>query len=233
MVISPINRQKLSAQIFHKLQEYLLEAKFKPGDRLPSERDLALALNVSRNSLREAFRVLEILGLIEIIPGSGTYIKQVNDTTILPLAMALSVENNSLQETMEVRIVLESYGAKMAAQKRSTEDLAQIQKALEEMQSSIINNMKNWLKADMRFHYLIVKSTNNSLLLRLYCTLTDSLFKAMDLAATTRFKSKQEALDTLQEHITIFNHIKNQEIEMAEKTMFQHLFGVYQEIIPG
>lgn len=73
MVISPINRQKLSSQIYIKLQKYLSEANFNPGDRLPSERELASSLNVSRNSLREAFRVLEILGLIEIIPGSGTY----------------------------------------------------------------------------------------------------------------------------------------------------------------
>jgi len=229
MVVSPINRQKLSSQIYIELQNYLSTADLNPGDRLPSERELAAALNVSRNSLREAFRVLEILGLIEIIPGSGTYIKKVNSDTILPLAMALSVENNSLQEIMEVRLILECSGAKLAAERRTEQDLIHIQKTLEEMKDAV-GNTKNWLDADMRFHYLVVKAANNSLLLRLYYTIADSLTEAMDIAACTRFKSEKQALETLDEHINIYSHIKSQNIEMAQQTMLLHLSGVSKEI---
>lgn len=229
MLLTPINRQKLSSQIFIQLQQYLSEANLNSGDRLPSERELAASLNVSRNSLREAFRVLEILGLIEIIPGSGTYIKKVNNDTIIPLAMALSIENNSIREIMEVRVVFECSGAKLAAQKRTPEDLLHIQKTLEEMKTSI-GDVKTWLKADMRFHYLVVKASSNSLLLRLYYTIADSLSKAMGVVANTRFKSEQGALDTLEEHIAIYNHIKDQNSEMAEKAMLKHLLGVLNEI---
>ncbi|MFZ7103966.1 MAG: FadR/GntR family transcriptional regulator [Peptococcaceae bacterium] len=229
MIINPVNRKKLSAQIFVELQKFFSEANFQPGERLPSERDLAAALEVSRNSLREAFRVLEILGLIEVIPGSGTYIKKVNDDTILPLAMALSIENNSLEELMEVRLILESSGANLAAQRRNAQDLAQMEKALEEMQASI-RNIKNWVKADIRFHYLIAKAASNSLLLRLYRTIADSLAESVDLAVHERIKSDQLALSTLDEHVQIYEEIKAQNGQSANEKMLRHLSGALEEI---
>lgn len=229
MIINPVNRKKLSSQIFIELQTYFNEANLKPGQRLPSERDLAAALGVSRNSLREAFRVLEILGLIEVIPGSGTYIKKINDDTILPLAMALSIENNSLVELMEVRLILESSGANLAAQRRTEDDLKQMKKALQEMEQSI-RDINNWVKADIRFHYLIAKAANNSLLLRLYRTIADSLAQSVDLAVHERIKSDKLALSTLNEHIEIFQEIEGQNGSAANEKMLRHLSGALEEI---
>lgn len=229
MIVNPIKRQKISSQIFLELQKYFSEANLKPGDRLPSERDLAAALKVSRNSLREAFRVSEILGLIEIIPGSGTYITKVNDDTILPLAMALSIQNNSIEELMEIRLILESTGANLAAQRRDEQDLIQLKKALDEMRASI-RNIKDWVKADILFHCLIAKAARNSLLLRLYNTIVDSLAESVSIAVKERITSDQRALDTLEEHIQIYEQIKLQNGHIASAKMLQHLAGAIEEI---
>ena len=228
-MLSPINRQKVSSQIFIELQKYFNQSQLEPGDRLPSERELAGLLNVSRNSLREAFRVLEILGLIEIIPGSGTYVKKISDDTILPLAIALSVENNSIVELMEVRQILESSGASIAAQRRDQQDIQQLKTTLNEMENSV-NNLKNWVQADIRFHYLIAKSTKNSLLLRLYRTIADSLAESIEIAVKKRFESTKNPLDTFREHFEIYEAIVNQNSDLAQHAMCSHLIGATEEV---
>lgn len=229
MLVKPINRQKISSQIFVELQKYFNDANLQPGDRLPSERELAADLNVSRNSLREAFRVSEILGLIEIVPGSGTYIKKVHDETILPLAMALSIQNTSVEELMEIRLILECSVANLAAQRRDEQDLNQIEGTLKEMESSV-KNIKNWVKADLLFHCLIAKAAKNSFLLRLYNTIMESMAESVDLAVRNRITSDQRAYDTLAEHVRIYEQIKVQNGSLASAQMFSHLSGAIEEI---
>lgn len=142
--------------------------------------------------------------------------------------MALSIENNSIEELMEVRLILERSSASLAAIRRDEQDLIQMENTLEEMKS--FNNINEFIKADIRFHYLIAKAAKNSLLLRLYSTIADSMAKAVNLAANKRITSEQLALSTFEEHKDIYKQIKTQNPKMADKKMSEHLAGSLKEL---
>jgi GntR family transcriptional repressor for pyruvate dehydrogenase complex len=103
-----VKPRRVYEEVLEQIKDFMREGKLNPGDRLMGEREMANALGVSRTTLREALRTLEILSLVEVRHGDGTFIKdhQVNEI-IEPLALALSVEPNSFEELWETRIALE------------------------------------------------------------------------------------------------------------------------------
>ena len=93
MVFKPIQQQKIYEKIVDQIRSMVSSGMLKPGDKLPAERVLAESLNVSRASVREALSALQLMGLVEIKPGEGTFIKQMDiDSIIQPLAMLLLME---------------------------------------------------------------------------------------------------------------------------------------------
>lgn len=229
MVFQQVRHKKVYNEVFIQLQELFEKGIFKPGDRLPSERELAEMINVSRNSLREAFKVLEILGLIDIIPGSGTYVKKTKDDIILPLAISLSVEQNSMIELMETRQILETQCAKLAAERADDTDLEKMQHILLEMERSI-NSPKGWIQADIHFHYLVAKAAKNKLCLRLLLTLTEHIFETLTVVRARRFTNNERAQATVLEHIEIFKAIQAKDARLAAILMDQHIAKAAAEI---
>ncbi|HBP64409.1 MAG TPA: GntR family transcriptional regulator, partial [Desulfosporosinus sp.] len=96
MNLKPIRTKKIYEQIVEQIGILVADGKLKPGDRLPSERELVERFQVSRASIREAISALELMGLIEVRAGEGTYIRQVNiDAVIAPLAWMLFIEKDT------------------------------------------------------------------------------------------------------------------------------------------
>jgi len=229
MVYRPIPHKKLYTDIFQQLQELFETGALKPGERLPSERDLADTLQVSRNSLREAFKVLEMLGLISIIPGSGTYVRESKDNIILPLALSLSVEQNSMLEILEVRQLIETHCARLAASRGNDYDIKEIEKALLDLKNAV-HEPSTWIHADLRFHYQVAKAAKNLLLLRLLLTFTEHMSQTIALILNRRFTSEEGAQCTLQEHINIFEAIKDRQPEQAADRMYLHIGNSINDI---
>src|SRR5262245_46615986 len=114
--LGPIQSTRIYEEIGRQVKQLIAEGRLKTGDRLPPERELAEKFVVSRTSVREALRALESLGLIEIRPGEGTFVRQVSvDALVGPLALMLPSQREAIGELFEARRVLEPAIAALAA----------------------------------------------------------------------------------------------------------------------
>ncbi|MBP1759288.1 MAG: transcriptional regulator [Firmicutes bacterium] len=216
-------------EVLKQINNLIIDGKLRPGDRLMGEREMAVELGVSRTTLREALRTMEFLGWVEIKPGDGTFIRdaQLNEV-ISPLALALSAETTRIEELWETRIALEVECAGLAALRASGEDLQRISQGLREMKSSL-KNLDAYVKADMRFHYLIAQASQNSMLNRLLQTFVVHILELIKKAGQLRFSHDIGGLNTIQEHIYIYDAIASQDPEQARILMRKHLEGSRSE----
>jgi GntR family transcriptional repressor for pyruvate dehydrogenase complex len=133
----PIKTKRIYEEIVEQLKELISKGELKHGQKLPAERELAESLGVSRASVREALTALEAIGILDIRPGEGTFIRETSvSTTFAPLTMILEMEQNSISQLMEVRRVLETEIAALAVQRATEEDLARIEENLNRMKSA-------------------------------------------------------------------------------------------------
>ncbi|RSN28920.1 GntR family transcriptional regulator [Amycolatopsis sp. WAC 04169] len=159
--LSRLNRAKLYEQVVERIKAHVEESGLHAGDKLPSERDLAERLGVSRASIKQAIVVLEVQGLLESRHGGGTYLR--NDHLDVEPVDELVARRSRLPEVLEAREAMETKLAELAALRRSDEDLAAIDAALEFMKSEIEDG-GHGAEGDRRFHEAITAAARNALL---------------------------------------------------------------------
>ncbi|MHB1653216.1 MAG: FadR/GntR family transcriptional regulator [Desulfitobacteriaceae bacterium] len=230
MDLEKVKPRRVYEDVLEQITKLMSKGKINPGDRLMGEREMANALGVSRTTLREALRTLEHLGLMEIKPGGGTFVKDQNlNQVIAPLALALSVEQNSFLDLWEVRFSLEVTAAGLAAQQVTPESLQYIEDALREMRSCW-PDAALFSKADLRFHYMIAQASQNTMMSRLLQTFVVHLYEMSLKAGYFRFMHDREGVQTITEHTEIFEAIKSRDPERARQSMTEHLKGVRRDL---
>ncbi|MFZ3130268.1 MAG: GntR family transcriptional regulator, partial [Desulfosporosinus sp.] len=138
MIIKPIKTKKIYEQIVDQIGLLVAEGQLKPGDRLPSERELVEQFQVCRAAIREAISALEMMGLIEVRAGEGMYIRQENiDSGVAPLAWMLFIEKDTDLELYEVRKILEVQAAGLAAERAQVDEIRELYEALEVMRMDL------------------------------------------------------------------------------------------------
>ena len=226
MEFKPIKTKKIYAEIVEQIKQLIKNGELNPGDKLLSERELSERLGVSRASVREALSALEIMGLIEVKQGEGTFIRQTSiDSIIGPMALILSMENDSLLELLEVRKVMEVEAAGLAAERATQEQLDEMRGALEQMASDL-NEGKLGESADLVFHYAIYKATHNSVLLRLMNTVSDSMQQNIRTNRQRQYVLPNNPQKLLKEHQGIYEAISARDGKLARKRMHEHLLKV-------
>lgn len=131
-----IARTKVPEAIAAQIQSLIAAKKLQPGDRLPSERELARALGASRNSLREALRSLATLGFLEIRHGEGAFLRQPNlEPLVTPLTHLMGSERAMLREVVESRRMVELEVVGLAAERVTPEELSNLEVTLKEASS--------------------------------------------------------------------------------------------------
>lgn len=231
MQFKPIKPRKIYEQIVEQIKAMITEGNLKPGDRLPSEREMADRLKVSRASVREALSALHLMGLVEIKSGEGTFIKQTSiDSIIEPLALVLLMERDTVIEILEVRKGLEVEAAGLAALRRDEEDLAKMREALDEMKRDI-EQSEIGEKADWKFHYTIAQASQNVLLTRLMNTVADTIENTMRTSRQKLYNTEKMPQTLLNAHEGIYEAIKNGDAMEARKRMFEHLLMVENNMI--
>lgn len=227
MNFKPIKTRRIYEEIVDQIKELISKGNLHPGDKLLSERELAEHLCVSRASVREALRSLEMMGLLEIRPGEGTYIRDTNIKSIIePLALMFLLEQDKARELLEVRKGLEVEAAGLAAARAQQENFDAMEKALKQMEQDLaVSNSGE--EADLRFHFAIAEASNNTMLMRLMNTIHDSM--SQSLAATRKLwiaNTKGTSERLFEEHQKIFEAIQKQDVVAARKTMYEHLLKV-------
>ncbi|MEA4902399.1 FadR/GntR family transcriptional regulator [Desulfitobacterium sp.] len=226
MELKPIKTRKIYEEIVERIREFITSGELQPGDRLPSERDMAERLQVSRASVREAFSALEMLGLLEIRTGEGTYIRQVNIESVMSsLTWVLYMEKDAVLELLEVRKILEVQVAALAAQRANPEDLQNIEEALKQMYQDL-QKVRLGEHADERFHFAIAQATHNKILIHLMSALSDTMERTLKVSRSKLYEGKDMPERLYKEHALIYEAIRQQEPSEASERMFAHLAGV-------
>jgi len=159
----PINRVKLTENIVEAIVEYASSQNLKAGDRLPSERELASALRVSRPLLREALRKMESLNLVEVLPGKGIFIKNPLRNNMAYLVLHIDGDKKKNLEVLKIRRALEKLAVEEAIKNITEEELEDLERRLnlleEKQRRGEDSREENWA-----FHSLIYRAAGNKLL---------------------------------------------------------------------
>lgn len=233
MEFTPIRTKRLYEEIVEQIKVLITEGRLKPGDKLLAERELAEQFQVSRASVREAIRTLEMLGVIDIRPGEGTFVRGTEtDDIIRPLAMFLAVERSSLLDMFEMRRIFETATARLAAERASHEELDQIENMLENMRERLnVQDPEKGEEFDAAFHYAVAEATHNSLLTKLFKTVSEEFAKANSVARRQLYHDNiQNAQKIIDQHSEILEAIRSRSPQAASDAMLAHLIFAEDEL---
>ena len=217
-----IERRRVYQDIVGQIKRLIHEGVLKPGDRLPSERELAERLQVSRSSLREAMRALELQGLVVSRPGAGTFVSTESlDTLISIIADSLAEAREYLNDIFEVRHLLEPQIAALAAERAMPRDMRRMAEALEEQAHQVARG-ETGVEGDTAFHFAMAQATQNRALLRVVSTISDILSQSRDQSLQTPGRPQR----SLASHRDILGTIQRGEVEAARAAMQHHISEV-------
>jgi GntR family transcriptional repressor for pyruvate dehydrogenase complex len=231
IVLEPIRPKKISEEIVSQIKQLISKGELKPGDRIPSERELATMLGVSRPSVREAIMVLEAMGFVESRQGGGTYVKALTEGSIMnPLAKLVEMRDPELLRSLaEVRMGLESWSAYLAAQRATDADVAEMRRLYKIMEKQAAKG--GWSPdVDAEFHYAITAASHNSLQMHVLDSI-HSLFHATIQVALMEFYQQEGHVQLLlTHHHDIMEAIAAHDPELARKKMMEHLTMVEEKM---
>ncbi len=214
-----VRKTRVSQDIIEQVRDLFTSGRLKPGDRLPSERELSEALSVSRSSVREAVRAMESLGLIEARAGEGTFVASLSGNRGSdPLVASLHQDWSTQHKLFEVRRVIEPDLAALAARRATVDQIERLRAILNDQEADIARGGTG-MKQDTLFHYLLAEATGNEVLVRIM----DSL---MDLLLKTREESLQHdkrPARSLKQHRAMLRAIEARNPRAAERLMYQHI----------
>jgi GntR family transcriptional repressor for pyruvate dehydrogenase complex len=199
--------------------------RLRPGDTLPTERELTTSFKVGRSSVREGLRMLESKGVIEPV-GNGTFVvAELRSPLNRSLALLLSLDEANLSELYELRRMLEGEAAALAAVRRSDDDLATMATAIEQMASGL-GERDTYAAADVRFHVAVTAATGNRVALHAMHAIRDLLERALEQV----YGIPGSAARSLEQHRQILAAIEAGDVEEARNRMRTHLTRVEREI---
>jgi GntR family transcriptional regulator, transcriptional repressor for pyruvate dehydrogenase complex len=216
--LQPIRRTRLYEEVADRLRELIEAQGLNPGDRLLSERALASQLGVSRTVVRQALTALRTIGLVEMRHGDGVYLRRSPDEIIPQLAHEILSSYAQLPAIMEVREALETQTARLAARRRSADDLAQMRSALDDM-AKAIEREDDPEPADQRFHAAITAASKNPLLQRLM----DQLAEPISQTRRASLARPGRPPKSLEGHRRIVGAIAAKDEDAAAERMREHL----------
>ncbi len=227
--VEPIKSTRIYEEIVRQVKGLIAEGRLKSGDQLPPERDLAAQFKVSRTSVREALRTLESLGLIEIRPGEGTFVREVSvESLIEPLAHVILSQREAVGELFEARRLLEPALAGLAARRATQDDLQEMERILEEQAKEVAAGLTG-LAQDAAFHASIAASVRNRAITRIVNALMDLLTQSREESLQTPGRPTRSH----QDHRRILDAIRRRDESGARRAMLDHLTAVEALVMGG
>ena len=220
------NKNDVTYWLVLRFRQLLSDGVLKPGARLPSERELAGKFGVARSSLRQALKVLEVMGVITQRVGDGSYFNQDASAVLsVPMDFLFLLDDTSVQELVEMRLIVEPALAGKAAERATPADIALMKQAIAEFESSERDQVK-LVSADLLFHRRIFQASGNRLSGRLFHMIHRAMLNMM--MVTSRMVDLEH---TLRFHIPIMEAIERRDPRQATKLMTEHLIDARELIL--
>jgi DNA-binding FadR family transcriptional regulator len=216
----------LHVTVQESLRDYIESNGLKAGDPLPPETFLAQQLGVGRNSVREAIKALESLGILETRRGVGVFVKEFSFQPLLDnLAYGLGDSLRDIEELREIRRVLETGLIGKTIAQISEADIAELRAVTERMRQRAERN-ESFVEEDQQFHELLFRCQNNRMLNGLIEVFWRAFYKASDFANLTN----ADPLSTWRDHHEIVEAIVARDVEKARTRLDEHYEGIKQVI---
>jgi len=226
-MFKPIKTTRIYEKIVDEIKDLINQGRLKCGDQLPTERELSETFKVSRTCVREAFRVLESQGFLESRPGNGTYVSNnAIDTLVQPLASFILKEKDYQIELFEMRQLLESQLAYLAAERATPENMTKMEKILKSQEEQIANG-ETGLDSDSDFHHALAEAANNRILLHIINTTKEFLAESRE----SYLLGEERAKKSLPHHKKIFSAIQKGDGELAAQAMHEHIEEVEKTLV--
>ena len=206
--ISPLIKRSLVDQALDQLRQRINSGAWQVGERLPTEPELCAELGISRNTVREAMRVLAFSGLIEIRQGDGSYLRSMTD----PLGTMRALSHCTLGQAQETRQILEVEAIGLAAQRRTASDLRALRTALDASAALYQGDLEAYISADLAFHQRLVDAAHNPALSELYQYF--SAIVGAQLRQTLNLSPRRQAVFDL--HVALLDAVEQQDPERAK-----------------
>ncbi|MBQ0924382.1 FadR/GntR family transcriptional regulator [Saccharopolyspora endophytica] len=214
--LRPLNRPRLYEQVVQRLREHVADSGLRTGDRLPPERTLAEQLGVSRASVKQAIVVLEVQGLVEVRHGGGTYL--LRESLEIEPVEELVERKRRLPDVLDAREGMETKLAELAAQRRTDEDMAEIDAALAAMRAEIEDG-EIGQDGDRRFHAAVTAAAHSALLAEFMRTIAAEIAESRNES----LRQPRRPLKSLAQHERIAEAIRNGDAKAAASAMARHL----------
>lgn len=221
MIIKSKNKSDL---VVDEFMDLLLHEKIVPGERLPTEDNLAKKFGVSRITIREAFKKLSVMGLVDIRQGEGSFVNEASpDFFMRPILPMMVLQERNMDHLYDIRRSIEAGAARSAALYRQPEDLKVLQRHQAIMEQSFEvrtkRDQERYTDADHDFHVALMKASHNAYFLKIYDAIS-SILKA-GIEKTSRTITGRQA--SLSEHRAIMEAIEAKDPEQAEALMITHI----------
>lgn len=208
MTERPITRRSLVDQAVDRLKTRIMDGSWPIGSRIPTEPELVAELGISRNTVREAIRVLTVTGMLDVRQGDGSYVLSQAD----PAGTLRQVNRASLRDHLETRALLEAEIARLAALRRTPEDLEQLERTLAARgECSGPDDLESFVERDLAFHRAVARACGNAALYELY----EFLLQSMRIRIAQAISDQQLPDPDLASHRAILDAIRAQNPEAA------------------
>lgn len=218
--MNSIQRISLTDSAIQYLKEYIVSGKVPAGGKMPTEKNLCTMLSVSRSTLREAVRVLQAMGFVQIRPGMGTYVLKTSEAADSDIVNWFAENEVRYMDFIEIRMAIEPLAVRLAIQRASDKDIRELEEIHCEFEKAIEDkDVSKLLTIDEAFHNHIAICTKNKLLV-------DVSTKV--LHAFTEYRSRSFAYaeiygNALEPHRRIVSAMKARNIEAAVEAMEEHI----------
>lgn len=222
-----IAKSRLSDQVFSELKRMINEEGLSPGERFHSENELTTMLGVSRSSIREAIRLLEVAGYVTVQHGKGIFVADAAATGQRAFREWLRENEASLDEHFEIRLIIDPKAAAYAAKKADEADIARLRDICAEFDEQAgRGDTAEIIRLDERFHLNLAKSTKNKTLYMIMKTMTQSLPEGWISSLHVPGRIDK----TVDEHRRIVEAIERRDGAEAERLMAEHLSNALADI---
>jgi GntR family transcriptional regulator, transcriptional repressor for pyruvate dehydrogenase complex len=226
VAFTAVRKTRVFEGVAQQIQRLIVDGVLKPGDLLPSERDLAEQFGVGRSSVRDAIRTLELIGLVVPRQGEGTVVAEIShDAVVTPIASVLLRKRELIEELLEIRMMLEPALAAKAAERATAEEIAHLEDVLRRQREKLLRG-ESTVEEDAEFHLTIALAARNSVVRKVLDVL-------VDLLRETRARSLQaqgRPQKSFAGHRRVLAAIRRRDAPAAERAVRKHLEEI-EEIV--
>jgi GntR family transcriptional repressor for pyruvate dehydrogenase complex len=225
--LRPIYQTKFYIEVIRVIRDQIVNGRINPGDYLPPGRELSEKLNVSRAVVREAMRVLELIGVVKVRSGRTTPMITKQNRLILleSIDSLLSNQLNTLTDLLEIRFLIEPILSRLAAERADKEDIELLKDSIREMETAI-DAGKSGSQGSKNFHFFIARSTHNKVAMRIM----SSIIGISSEISALSFRTSERPRISLYQHKALLDAIAARDVDRAESAMREHFLTLKTDI---